>query len=175
MQNSLCACHARLDIAYLGMDDPSIKQSSRAALHPQAQPLTTPESKLSHGSAVSQAGRLVGPSVHSVAGQSVHSVAAVQIALDQLTGFLSCVERLLTGSFPVAVPIPAHGILMLLTRILSLDDSARQAGRELPQSGCTNACMSDHASFFSHNWPALPALLGSLKPCWRKAVFEHTI
>ena len=93
---------------------------------------------------MSQASRLAGQSTHSVAGQSVHSMAAVQTALDQLTGFLSCVERLLTGSFPVAVPIPAHGILMLLTRILSLDDSARQAGRVPAKLSWNDVCVSIH-------------------------------
>jgi len=103
-----------LDIAYLGMDDPALKAASKAALDPDARSLTAPISNSA------QQGKL--------AGQSVHSVGAVQGALSQLAGFLEILERMLTLSFPVAVPIPAHGLLMLLTRILSMDDTARQAG-----------------------------------------------
>lgn len=111
IQNALCACHATLDIAYLGMDDSALKAACKAALDPDARLLTAP---------IPQQGK--------PAGQSVHSVGAVQGALSQLAGFLETLERMLTLSFPVAVPIPAHGLLMLLTRILSMDDSARQAG-----------------------------------------------
>ena len=121
-QNVLCACHSRLDIAYLGMDDSALAASAKAALDPAAQPLTAPapDSNLAQHSMAGQRSRS--------AGQCVHSVAAVEAALGQLAGFLDALERLLTVSFPVAVPMPAHGILMLLTRILSFDDSVRQAG-----------------------------------------------
>ena len=114
IQNTLCACHATLDIAYLGMDDPALKAASKAALDPDARSLTASTSNSA------QQGKL--------AGQSVHSVRAVQGALSQLAGFLETLERMLTLSFPVAAPIPAHGLLMLFTRILSMDDTARQAG-----------------------------------------------
>lgn len=114
IQNALRACHATLDIVYLGMDDSALKAVSKAALDPDAQTLTAPILNSA------QQGRL--------AGQTVHSVGAVQGALSQLAGFLETLERMLTLSFPVGVPIPAHGLLMLLTRILSMDDSARQAG-----------------------------------------------
>ena len=122
MQNTLCACHSRLDIAYLGMDDSALAASAKAALDVDAQLLTAPlqDWNLAQHSIAGQRSR--------PAGQSVHSVAAVEAALGQLAGFLDVLERLLTVSFPVAVPLPAHGILMLLTRFLSFDDSARQAG-----------------------------------------------
>ncbi len=97
------------------MDDSALKAACKAALDPDARSLTAPISN-----SAQQGGKL--------AGQSVHSVRAVQGALSQLAGFLETLERMLTLSFPVAVPIPAHGLLMLLTRILSMDDSARQAG-----------------------------------------------
>ena len=121
MQDALCACHARLDIAYLSMEDADLKTASKAALSPEAQPLITPPQAPRQGQSGSAQ-----PS--QVPAQSVHSAGAVQTALDQLTGFLECLESMLTLSFPVAVPIPANGILMLLTRILSMDDAARQAG-----------------------------------------------
>ena len=125
MQHDLNACHSRLDIAYLGMDDLALAASAKAALDPQPQPLTALQSD-SNAAQHTVAGQ------HSrLPGQSVHSVAAVQAALGQLVGFLDALERLLTVSFPVAVPIPAHGILLLLTRILSFDDSARQTGKHL--------------------------------------------
>lgn len=146
MQNVLCACHTRLDIAYLGMDDSTLAASAKAALDPQADPLMAPlpDSKPAQHSAAGQHSR--------VAGQSVHSVASVQAASCQLAGFLDVLETLLTVSYPVAVPIPAHGILMLLTRILSFDDTARQAGKELLQQSpflqlhvfvsCRQCCMA---------------------------------
>ena len=96
------------------MDDPALKAASKAALDPDARSLTAPISNSA------QQGKL--------AVQSMHSVGAVRGALSQLAGFLEILERMLTLSFPVAVPIPAHGLLMLLTRILSMDDTARQAG-----------------------------------------------
>ena len=96
------------------MDNSALKAASKAALDPDARSFIA----LNPNSA--QQGKL--------AGQSMHSVEAVQGALSQLAGVLETVERMLTLSFPVAVPIPAHGLLMLLTRILSMDDSARQAG-----------------------------------------------
>ena len=121
-QNVLCACHSRLQTAYLGMDDSALAASAKAALDPAAQPLTAPSADLNLAQH-----SMAGQHCRS-AGQSVHSVAAVEAALGQLAGFLDALERLLTVSFPVAVPVPAHGILMLLTRILSFDDSVRQAG-----------------------------------------------
>lgn len=104
------------------MDDSALAASAKAALDPAAQPLTSPiqDSNLAQHSTAGQRSR--------PAGQSVRSVAAVEAALGQLAGFLDALERLLTVSFPVAVPLPAYGIVMLLTRILSFDDSARQAG-----------------------------------------------
>lgn len=130
-QNVLCACHSRLDIAYLGMDDSALAALAKAAPDPAAQPLMSSiqDLNLAQHSTAGQRSRL--------AGQSVHSVGAVQAALGQLAGFLDALERLLTVSFPVAVPLPAYGILMLLTRILSFDDSARQAGMTaFDQSAC---------------------------------------
>lgn len=121
-QDILTACHTSLDIAYLSMDDPALAASAKAALTSDAHPLTA-MLQASNPAQHSTAGQRSRP-----AGQSMHSVAAVEAALGQLAGFLDALERLLTVSFPVAVPLPAHGILMLLTRILSFDDSARQAG-----------------------------------------------
>ena len=121
-QDVLTACHISLDIAYLGMDDPALAASAKAALTTDAHPLTTLLTD-SNAAQHSTAGQRSRP-----AGQSVHSVAAVEAGLGQLAGFLDALERLLTVSFPVAVPLPAHGILLLLTRILSFDDSLRQAG-----------------------------------------------
>ena len=137
MQNVLCAIHTRLDIAYLGMDDSALKAASKAALSPEAQPLMAP----SQSSNASQHGKLTG--------QSVHSVGAVQTALDQASRFLDTLERMLTLSYPVAVPIPCHGILLLLTRVLHMDDSARQAGMREPYC---NSCFA----MFGRQLPAEP-------------------
>ena len=138
-QSVLCACHSRLDTAYLGMDDSALAASAKAALDPAAQPLT-PSIQDLNSAQHSTAGQRSRP-----AGHSVHSVAAVEEALGQLAGFLDALERQLTVSFPVAVPLPAYGILMLLTRILSFDDSARQAGMTADdQSACVPRQWLDH-------------------------------
>lgn len=116
------------------MDDSALAASAKAALDPAAQPLTSSLQDL-NSALHSTAGQRSRP-----AGQSVHSMAAVEAALGQLAGFLDALERLLTVSFPVAVPLPAYGMLMLLTRILSFDDSARQAGTTADDhSACARA------------------------------------
>ena len=129
MQRLLCSCHASLDVAFLGMDDTALAAAGKAGLDPQAQPISHAfHTTLSNGNV--PAGRL--GAQHGK--QSVHSVSAVQKALGSLAGLLDALERMLTASYPVAVPLPSHGILMLLTRILTMDDSARQAGE-------THTCM----------------------------------
>lgn len=126
MQRLLCSCHTSLDTAFLGMDDSSLASAGKAGLDPQAQPITRQtDSPLCNDNAP---GRIAGAQ-HSK--QSMHSIAAVQKALVGLTGFLAALERMLTMSYPVAVPLPVHGILMLLTRILSMSDDARQAGEHM--------------------------------------------
>lgn len=42
----------------------------------------------------------------------------------QAGALLDSLERLLTSPFPVAAPLPAAALLLLITRILSVDDSA---------------------------------------------------
>ena len=42
--------------------------------------------------------------------------------LAQAGALLDCLERLLTGAFPVAAPVPAAALLLLITRVLSVDD-----------------------------------------------------
>ena len=123
MQKLLHSCHSSLDIAFLGMNNSPIAEAGQAGLDPQVQPIsqavhhTHSNGNLPHGrSALQQVN------------QSVHSVTAVQTALGTLSGFLEAMERMLTLSYPVAVPLPSHGILLLLARVLSMDDSARQAG-----------------------------------------------
>lgn len=123
MQKLLHSCHHSLDTAYLGMDDSALAAAGKAGLDPQAQPI----SQALH-SAHSNGNMPHGRSALQQTNQSVHSMAAVQTALGSLSGFLEALERMLTLSYPVAVPLPSQGILMLLTRVLSMDDSARQAG-----------------------------------------------
>ena len=41
----------------------------------------------------------------------------------QAGALLDTLERLLTGPFPVAAPVPAAALLLLITRVLSVDDS----------------------------------------------------
>lgn len=123
MQRLLCSCHSTLDTAFLGMDDSSLATAGKAGLDPQAQPIRqTPNILHSKGNGPAHMQGGPGPK------QSVHSAAAVQLALEDLTGLLESLERMLALSYPAAVPLPSQGILMLLTRILTMDDSARQAG-----------------------------------------------
>lgn len=164
-QNVLCACHSRVDIAYLGMDDSALAASAKAALDPAAQPLTapSPDLNLAQHSMAGQRSRS--------GGQSVHSLAAVEAALGQLAGFLDALERLLTVSFPVAVPMPAHGILMLLTRILLFDDSVRQAGKFADGTLIVTLTLSESSSLTQWSPPlvssneAASKQIGSMNIC----------
>lgn len=45
-------------------------------------------------------------------------------------------ERLLTGAFPVAAPVPAAALLLLITRVLSVDD----VGTGMSLSYASNTC-----------------------------------
>ena len=42
--------------------------------------------------------------------------------LAQAGALLDTLERLLTSAFPVAAPVPAAALLLLITRVLSVDD-----------------------------------------------------
>lgn len=48
--------------------------------------------------------------------------------LAQAAALLETLERLLTAPFPAPVPLPAGGLLLLLTRILSMDDVVHSSG-----------------------------------------------
>ncbi len=48
--------------------------------------------------------------------------------LSQVAALLEALERLLTAPFPTPVPLPAGGLLLMLTRILSMDDVVHSSG-----------------------------------------------
>ena len=48
--------------------------------------------------------------------------------LAQAAALLETLERLLTAPFPTPVPLPAGGLLLMLTRILSMDDVVHSSG-----------------------------------------------
>ncbi|KAK9809218.1 hypothetical protein WJX72_011546 [[Myrmecia] bisecta] len=110
VQRLLVTLHDTLDTAFMGMDDAGLRGAARAALDPGAISLAGPAS----------AAALLGASQHTTAA-----------ALKRLAGLLDCLERLMTQGYPVAVPLPSNGILLLLTRILSMDDST---GRQPPSA-----------------------------------------
>lgn len=54
--------------------------------------------------------------------------STVRPALGRLGGLLDCLERSLTQPYSCPVVLPASAVLLLLSRILSMDDSQHTAG-----------------------------------------------
>ena len=69
--------------------------------------------------------------------QPLGSVRGPSEALAQAAVLLETLERLLTAPFPAPAPLPAGGLLLLLTRILSMDDVAQSSGASvtMPTAG----------------------------------------
>jgi hypothetical protein len=73
----------------------------------------------------------VGIQAESAAARVVQNAQMVVLARQRLAASLDCLERLLTQAAPAPVPVPAHGVVQLSTRILSVDDSLVRAGEGL--------------------------------------------
>ena len=59
--------------------------------------------------------------------------------LAQAPALLETLERLLTAPFPAPVPLPAGGLLLLVTRVLSMDDVVHSSGMANAASSLADA------------------------------------
>lgn len=101
-QRLLLTAHRLLDALLLGLDDSQLAAAVRTATDPAAEPLPLLPS--------SGTGALAGE--------------AYAAAFGQLAAVLETLRQMLSGSYPAAVPLPAGGLLLLVSRIASLDDSS---------------------------------------------------
>ncbi|KAK9834202.1 hypothetical protein WJX81_007774 [Elliptochloris bilobata] len=132
-QRLLTEAHRQLDVAFLGLEDPALVTSARATLKPGGMGLL--------------GGAPGPPSAGPAAAAGAGGGAGGAAALARLGGLLDCLERLLTGAFPVAVPLPGGTVLALLRRVLAMDTAPVAEGR-VPAS----------ASAYAELISALPAL-----------------
>jgi hypothetical protein len=102
-QRLLLTAHRLLDVLLLQMDDQQVAAAARGAVDPAAEPL---------------------PLLPASGGSGSLSSEAYAAGFRQLDAVLHALRQLLTGSFPAAVPVPAGGLLLLASRVLSVDDSA---------------------------------------------------
>jgi hypothetical protein len=54
--------------------------------------------------------------------------AAARAMLQCLAAALDCIERLMSQSAPLPVPVPSKGVFMLCSRLLAVDDSLTTTG-----------------------------------------------
>ena len=68
--------------------------------------------------------------------------AGAAAALGRLAGLLDCLERLLTGAFPAAVPLPDAAVLALLRRALAMDTApVAEGARPRCSGGASGGCV----------------------------------
>ena len=61
----------------------------------------------------------------------VLNAGQARVALQRLAAVLSCLERLLSQSAQLPVPVPTAGLMMLCSRLLTVDDTLRATGAPL--------------------------------------------
>lgn len=54
--------------------------------------------------------------------------SAARATLQCLAATLDCIERLMSQSAPLSVPVPSMGVFMLCSRLLAVDDSLTATG-----------------------------------------------
>ncbi|GAB4819503.1 hypothetical protein N2152v2_006549 [Parachlorella kessleri] len=104
-QRLLATAHGLLDVLLLGLDDQSLVGTARDLLDPHAAPL---------------------PGVPSA---TTAPLPAYKAAFGQLEATLHALQALLTRSYPSPVPIPGTGLLLLVTRVLGVDDASGGPGK----------------------------------------------
>ena len=72
----------------------------------------------------------------------------------QAGALLDTLEHLLTSPFPVAAPVPAAALLLLITRILSVDDSG--TGASTPYTHIKGQQPHWNAHPFADGWVLIP-------------------
>jgi hypothetical protein len=81
------------------------------------------------------------------------AVGRLSVRQQQLGALLDCLERLLVQPYPLPVPLPTTGVVLLLFRILSIGDAA--GDRPLPQAARVRAPCLRHTSMWSAAAPWL--------------------
>ncbi len=102
-QRLLATSHRLLDSLLLQLDDAQLAAAAKSAVDPSAEPLPLPTTAGSSGAAGGE---------------------AYAAGFGQLAAVLETLHQLLAGSYPAALPLPAGGLLLLASRIASVDDSS---------------------------------------------------
>lgn len=99
-QRLLASAHQLADVLLLGLDDAHLAAAARAALDHAAEPLP-----------------LLPPAGGAALGSDAYAAA-----WGQLGAVLQALQALLGASHPAPVPVPAGGLLLLVSRLRSVDD-----------------------------------------------------
>lgn len=102
-QRLLATAHRLLDSLLLQLDDGQLTAAAKSAVDPSAEPLPLLPAASSAGTLASE---------------------AYGAAFGQLAAVLETLHQMLVGSYPAAVPLPAGGLVLLASRIASVDDSS---------------------------------------------------
>lgn len=121
-QRVLATAHSLLDTAYLNLEPPGLVDSCRQGLDPGAVPvagtgLATPSSC---------------PSDSSVS--KLAAVDSYLLVFSQIEAVLATLCSQLTATYPMPVPLPTSAILLLATRLLSVDADSL-SGRAAASTG----------------------------------------
>ena len=104
-QRLLASAHRLADPLLLGLDDAQLAAAARASVDPSAEPLP-------------------GLPAPAAGGAGALSSEAYAAGFVQLEAVLAALRQLLAASYPAAVPLPAGGLLLLASRLCSVDDGA---------------------------------------------------
>lgn len=102
-QRLLVTAHRLLDALLLQLDDAQLAAAAKSAADPAAEPL---------------------PLLPAAGGAGALAGEAYAAAFGQLGAVLATLQQMLGGSYPAAVPLPTGGLLLLASRIASVDDSS---------------------------------------------------
>jgi hypothetical protein len=123
-RRTLISMSESIDAILMGLGEPALAAKGREALGPD----------------MSNVECLLGPLPSLGAGLK----GSLQPAVNNLVVLLTVIEKLLTTSHPLPVPLPGAAILSQLVRLVKMDEGAiLQAGRTAPSAGLfTELCIS---------------------------------
>lgn len=107
-QRLIITAHCLGDLLLLSLDDRQLAMAGRAAADPAAEPLPLPAATAVGGAALSGEAYVAG--------------------FGQLAAVLQALLQLLSQSYPSAVPVPTGGLVLLVSRLLSVDDAGGGGG-----------------------------------------------
>ncbi|PSC71891.1 proline-glutamic acid-and leucine-rich 1 [Micractinium conductrix] len=108
-QRLLASAHRLADSLLLGLDDAQLSAAARDSTDPSAEPL--PLLPVDGGRGGSLGGE------------------AYAAGFRQLAAVLATLQALLAGSYPAPVPVPTAGLLLLVSRLVSVDETAGAGGK----------------------------------------------